>query len=87
LPALLREAIPLGKRRTEESPQGDVRRVTELEHRTVTTGFRSEWGAHPYAALATVIETAKLRQHTVFDTLVNLMGCQSSRSSLRKIRE
>ena len=27
-----------------------------------------------YAALATVIETAKLRQHNVFDTLANLMG-------------
>ena len=29
-------------------------------HRKVTNGFRSEWGAHAYAALATVIETAKL---------------------------
>jgi len=129
LQALLREAIHLGKRRTELSPQGYVRRVTELEHRLdtllhhqvrsvparrlqkryrrhrehlfvflhcpdvppdnnaceralrpsvihrkVTHGFRSEWGAHTYAALATVIETAKLRQHNVFDTLVNLMG-------------
>ena len=29
-------------------------------HRKVTNGFRSEWGAQAYAALATVIETAKL---------------------------
>ena len=43
-------------------------------HRKVTNGFRSEWGAHAYAALATVIETAKLQNHNVFDTLVNLMG-------------
>ena len=43
-------------------------------HRKVTNGFRSEWGAQAYAALATVIETAKLHHHTVFDTLVNLMG-------------
>jgi transposase len=129
LQALFREAIQLGKRRTELSPQGYARRVTEVEHRldgllhrhvrdaparrlqqryrrhrehlfvflhcpdvppdnnaceralrpsviprTVTNGFRSEWGAHAYAALATVIETAKLHHHNVFDTLVNLMG-------------
>jgi len=129
LQALFREAIHLGKRRTELSPQGYARRVTELEgqlnallqrrvrgtparrlrkryrrhrdhlfvflqcpdvppdnnaceralrpsviHRKVTNGFRSEWGAHAYAALATVIETAKLHQHNVFDTLVSLMG-------------
>jgi transposase len=43
-------------------------------HRKVTNGFRSEWGAHAYAALATVIETAKLHKRSVFDTLVTLMG-------------
>jgi transposase len=129
LQALFREAIHLGKRRTELSPQGYTRRVTELEHRLaallqrrvrgvlarrlqqryrrhrehlfvflhcpdvppdnnaceralrpsvihrkVTNGFRSEWGAQAYAALATVIETAKLHNRNVFDTLVNLMG-------------
>jgi len=45
-----------------------------VSHRKVTNGFRSEWGAHAYAALATVIETAKLHNRSVFDTLVNLMG-------------
>lgn len=129
LQALFREAIHLGKRRTELSPLGYARRVTELEHRLdallqrrvrgvrarrlqkryhrhrahlfvflhcpevppdnnaceralrpsvihrkVTNGFRSEWGAQAYAALATVIETAKLHHHNVFDTLVPLMG-------------
>jgi transposase len=129
LQALFREALHLGKRRTELSPQGYARRVTEVEprlevllqrrvrgvrarrlqqryrrhrahlfvflhcpdvppdnnacaralrpsgiHRKVPTGFRSEWGAHGYAALATVIETAKLHHHNIFDTLVNLMG-------------
>jgi transposase len=129
LQALFREAIHLGKCRTELSPQGYARRVTELEHRLeallqrrvrgasarrvqkryrrhrehlfvflhcpevppdnnaceralrpsvihrkVTNGFRSEWGAHAYAALATVIETAKLQNRNVFDTLVSLMG-------------
>jgi transposase len=43
-------------------------------HRKVTNGFRSDWGAHAYAALATVIETAKLHNCKVFDTLVSLMG-------------
>lgn len=129
LQALFREAIHLGKRRTELSPQGYARRVTEVEHRRdallqqrvrgvrarrlqqryrrhrahlfvflhcldvppdnnaceralrpsvihrkVTNGFRSEWGAQAYAALATVIETTKLQNRNVFDTLVNLMG-------------
>jgi transposase len=129
LQALFREAIHLGKRRTELPPQGYARRVTELEgrldvllhrrvrgvparrlqkryrrhrehlfvflhcpevppdnnaceralrpsviHRKVTNGFRSDWGAHAYAALATVIGTAKLQNCNVFDTLVSLMG-------------
>jgi transposase len=43
-------------------------------HRKVTNGFRSEWGAHAYAALATIIETAKLQGHGVFDALLDLMG-------------
>ena len=43
-------------------------------HRKVTNGFRSEWGAHAYAALATVIETAKLREDSIFDALLDLMG-------------
>ena len=129
LQALFRGAIPLGKRRTELSPQGYARRVTEVEprrdallqrrvqsasarrlqkryrrhraplfvflhcpdvppdnkaceralrpsviHRKVTNEFRSEWGAHAYAALATVIETAKLQNRHVFAALVSLMG-------------
>lgn len=129
LQALFREAIHLGKRRTQLSPQGYARRVTEIEHRLagllqrrvrgirarrlqkryqrhrahlfvflqrpdvppdnnaceralrpsvihrkVTNGFRSEWGAQTYAALATVIETAKFHHLNVFDTLVSLMG-------------
>ncbi|MCC6188573.1 MAG: IS66 family transposase [Anaerolineales bacterium] len=43
-------------------------------HRKVTGGFRSAWGAHAYAALASVIDTAKLRGQSIFDTLVALMG-------------
>jgi transposase len=43
-------------------------------HRKVMNGFRSEWDAHAYAALTTVLETAKLHNRNVFDTLVSLMG-------------
>ncbi len=43
-------------------------------HRKVTGGFRSQWGAEAYAALASVIDTAKLRGQSVFETLVHLMG-------------
>jgi transposase len=43
-------------------------------HRKVTNGFRSEWGAKAYAAIQTVIATAKLKGKEVFQSLVNLMG-------------
>lgn len=43
-------------------------------HRKVSGGFRSEWGAAAYAALASVLGTAKLRGHSVFAMLVKLMG-------------
>jgi transposase len=47
--------------------------VTQSD-RKVTGGFRSAWGALAYAALAGVIDTAKLRGQSVFATLVALMG-------------
>ncbi len=43
-------------------------------HRKVTGGFRSRWGADTYAALASVIDTAKLRGQSTFETLVSLLG-------------
>jgi transposase len=43
-------------------------------HRKVTNGFRSEWAAKAYAALETVIDTAKLKGRKAFETLVELMG-------------
>jgi transposase len=43
-------------------------------HRKVTNGFRSEWGAKAYAALQSVIATARLKGENVFDALVKLMG-------------
>ena len=43
-------------------------------HRKVTHGFRSEWGARTYAALQTIISTARQQGRRVFSTLVELMG-------------
>jgi hypothetical protein len=45
-----------------------------VSHRKVIGGFRSQWGAEAYAALASVIDTARLHGHNVFQTLVQLMG-------------
>jgi len=43
-------------------------------HRKVTNCFRSEWGAKAYAALQSVIATARLKGENIFDALVKLMG-------------
>jgi transposase len=47
---------------------------TSVIHRQVTNGFRSEWGAKAYAALQSVIATARLKGENIFDALVKLMG-------------
>jgi transposase len=47
---------------------------SSVVHRKVSGGFRSEWGANAYAALASVLGTAKVQGHSVFATLVKLMG-------------
>ena len=43
-------------------------------HRKVIGSFRSAWGAHAYAAIASVVDTAKLRSTPVFDALLALFG-------------
>ena len=43
-------------------------------HRKVTGGFRSQWGADAYAALASVIDTAALQGVNAFDAIQNLVG-------------
>lgn len=43
-------------------------------HRKVTNGFRSEWGAQTYAALESVLATAKQRGEKLWDVLLSLMG-------------
>jgi transposase len=47
---------------------------SSVVHRKVTNGFRSEWGAKAYAALQTIIATAKHKGQDIFQTLVDLMG-------------
>ena len=43
-------------------------------HRKVMGSFRSEWGPRAYAALATVLNTAKRKGENVFQKLIGLMG-------------
>lgn len=60
--------VPPTNNESEQALRGSV------VHRKVTNGFRSEWGAKAYAALQSVIATAKLKGDSVLQTLVNLMG-------------
>jgi transposase len=43
-------------------------------HRKVMGSFRSDWGAHTYASLATVLNTAKCNGQSAFQKLLQLMG-------------
>jgi len=43
-------------------------------HRKVMGSFRSDWGTQMYAALATVLNTAKRNGKNAFQKLVQLMG-------------
>jgi transposase len=47
---------------------------SSVVHRKVIGGFRSAWGAHAYAAIASVVDTAKLHGRRVFDALLGLFG-------------
>lgn len=46
-------------------------------HRKVTGGFRSQWGAEAYAALASVIDTAALHGLNAFEAIQALVGMPS----------
>ena len=60
--------VPPTNNESEQALRGSV------VHRKVTNGFRSEWGAKAYAALQTIIATAKHRGEDTFQALVNLIG-------------
>jgi transposase len=61
-------AVPPTNNESEQALRGSV------VHRKVTNGFRSEWGAKAYAALQTILATAKQKGEQAFQALVNLMG-------------
>lgn len=46
-------------------------------HRNVSRGFRSQWGANAYAALASVIDTAALQGFDSFHAIQSLIGIPS----------
>jgi transposase len=60
--------VPPTNNESEQALRGSV------VHRKVTNGFRSQWGAQAYAALQTIIATAKQKGEQVFQALVDLMG-------------
>jgi len=63
--------------RDDVSPTNNVSERTlrpSVIHRKVTGGFRSQWGADAYAALASVIATAALKGVNAFDALQCLIG-------------
>jgi transposase len=63
--------------RTDVEPTNNVAERAlrpSVIHRKVTGGFRSEWGAKTYAALASVIDTAELSGMRAFDTILSLFG-------------
>jgi transposase len=61
-------AIPPTNNESEQALRGSV------IHRKVTYGFRSTWGAQAYAALQTVIATARQKGEPIFQRLTALMG-------------
>lgn len=61
-------AVPPTNNESEQALRGSV------IHRKVTNGFRSESGAKAYAAIQTVLATAKQKGGQAFQTLVALMG-------------
>lgn len=63
--------------RTDVPPTNNVSERalrSAVVHRKVTGGFRSEWGAKTYAALASVIDTAALNGVSAFAAIQTLMG-------------
>lgn len=64
--------------RTDVSPTNNISERAlrpAVVHRKIIGGFRSEWGAKTYAALASVIDTAELTGTHAFQALLHLFGC------------
>lgn len=65
---LKREDVPADNNACESALRPSV------IHRKVMGSFRSDWGAHSYAALSTVLNTAKRNRESAFQKLVQLMS-------------
>jgi transposase len=63
--------------RTDVEPTNNVAEQAlrpSVIHRKVTNGFRSEWGAEAYAAIASVIHTAERSGANAFQAIQSLFG-------------
>jgi transposase len=63
--------------RTDVAPTNNVSERalrSSVVHRKVSGGFRSQWGAEAYAALASIIDTAALKGTKAFEALQTLLG-------------
>jgi transposase len=65
---LQREDVPADNNACERALRPSV------VHRKVMGSFRSEWGAHAYAALTTVLNTAKRNGESAFHKLIASLG-------------
>jgi transposase len=72
-----RDSLLVFLHRTDVEPTNNVseRAVRpSVVHTKVSGGFRSEWGAHAYAALCSVIDTARQRGIPAFAAVQALLG-------------
>ena len=72
-----RQALFVFLYRTDVEPTHNVAERAlrpSVIHRKVTGGFRSDWGAKTYAALASVIDSAELSGTRAFDAIQSLFG-------------
>ena len=72
-----RNSVLVFLHRTDVSPDNNACERAlrpSVIHRKVMGSFRSEWGPQTYAALATVLNTAKRAGANVFQKLIALMG-------------
>jgi transposase len=58
---------------------------TSVIYRKATNGFRCEWGAETYAALRSVVGTAKANQASVLDTIQFVLSGKRTEESLPEV--
>ena len=72
-----RQHLSVFLERTDVAPTNNVSERAlraSVVHRKVSGGFRSQWGAEAYAALASIIDTAALKGTKAFEALQSLLG-------------